>query len=157
MALWQQVSTKKEECYLSKTDAHSWFGKRTHLVRDKGVVVRATIGPLIVFSNHWGLKCTYYNAHKHSKRSKIVSPLMLLMTQHLWETCEVLSDAEENASTAHNFNSEVAKEIATQRDTHLVKQPLVLEVDPAFQIPEKAALALEWGLSEVAALQSALR
>lgn len=155
MALWQPVNNKEERC-IAKTESHSWFGKRTHLVRYQGVVVRGTIGELMVFTNHWGLKCTYYNSKKRSKRSKIVSPLMLLSTQYLWENYELISDAGENSSVAQHFNSDVTKEIATQRDTRLVATPFRLTMDPAFQIPEKTALALEWGLREVTTLQNVL-
>lgn len=153
--VWQQVG-KKDEAFLSKTDCHSWFGKRVHLVRENGVVVRATVGPLVVFATHWGLKCTYYNGEKRSKRTKVVSPLGLLFTQHLWNTCELLSDAEENARTTQHFGAEVARDIATQPDSNFTSSPLRLQPDSTFQLPERNALALEWGLAEIASVQLAL-
>lgn len=153
--IWQQVG-KKEEYLLSKTDAHSWFGKRTHIVRENGTLVRATVGPLVVFSSHWGFKCTYYNSDNRSKRTKVVSPVNLMFTQYLWEKCEVLSDAEENARATIAFGAEVSRDIATQRDTDLVNSQLRLHADRGFQLPERSALALEWGLAEVLSLQRVL-
>jgi hypothetical protein len=142
---------------VAQTKHHSWYGHRCHIVRDNGQVVRASILTLNVYQHHWGFKCTYFDANRKKKRSKLVSPTTLLTLQALWDRSEVISDEDSAESDKHILeNDNVRQTWLTQCEISLLNTHLVLHPDPNFRILEPTVMSIQWSLNEVQLLSAIL-
>lgn len=81
---------------LWETAFHSWFGRRCHIIRQNGTVVRAIVCQIVFGHHHWGFRCSYFS--QGGRKTKTVSPLALLWTQLMWQDAAILSDEEEQSA-----------------------------------------------------------
>lgn len=137
---------------VAQTREHSWYGACVHVVRHDGKIVRAVVGPLMVFERHWGLCCYYYNSSKRARKPRLVSPLSLFVTEDRWQRCEILSDQDETSITPA-FQSDVTKDVCIRPGLCLLSTPLTLDYDSKFSVPAKMLNAIEWAFKELQLLQ----
>ena len=74
------------------TQLHSWYGRRAHVFRTDGRVVRATLGRLYFGPEGVHLAAEFQDAQKSI--TKHVSPVCVAAVQNLWLNVDVVSDVE---------------------------------------------------------------
>lgn len=141
-------SLSKGESKQLEITSHSWYGKRCHLVRSNGTVVRAVVKEVVFAPHHFGLRCCYFTGS--TKRSKTVSPLALLWVQLMWDTSEILSDA---ATTEESSELQLAVAADVPCSDGLAYTRLEMDEIEMLRLSSSQVRSVRWQISETSIMQ----
>ena len=129
---------------------HSWYGKRCHLIRTNGTVVRAVVKEVVFAPHHFGLRCCYFTGG--TRRSKTVSPLALLWVQLMWDTSEILSDADA-VTTEENSELQLAVAADVPCSDGLAYTRLEMDEIEMLRLSASQVRSVRWQISETSLMQ----
>ena len=102
--------------------AHNWYNLVCHVVRQKGQIIRAVIGKLIIGPHRITLNVTWTSRGKLRQTS--ISPVSILCTQILWLSNDIVSD-DSGDESCDPFEQKLPKFLVEPQ--HAVFQTLSLQ------------------------------